>query len=153
MARRAGAGRHLHGRPTQPQLGSTYSRAARGTFCGVTLAESHAGRVPFFLPGSAADPGPAVARVFMGALSLVGLAAWLPLGAQVTLLLGEHGLSPARQLFEQTPSQGMGWWQLPALFFWVYGDAQLPAGCVLGATLCVLWTRQELGVTAPRLCR
>ncbi len=85
------------------------------------------------------DSGPAVARVFQRELALVFLIAWLSLGAQVTLLIGSHGLLPAhgwlQALREHTTA---GFAELPTWMWLGSSDALIRGGIWLGVALALL---------------
>jgi hypothetical protein len=79
-------------------------------------------------------------RVFLWLLGLVYLVAFASLGAQITGLVGEHGLLPAGRLLEWAGSMyGAQAWRLFPTVFWVgAGDAALQVGCWAGALLAAL---------------
>jgi hypothetical protein len=78
--------------------------------------------------------------LFLRALGLVYLAAFLSLRWQVAGLLGSDGLLPARSYLERAsmmlgPSAG---WQLPTLFWLDASDAALHGACVAGSVAALL---------------
>jgi predicted DCC family thiol-disulfide oxidoreductase YuxK len=79
-------------------------------------------------------------RVFLSALGLVYLMAFLSLGVQIRGLMGERGILPvaeflsaAREHFGET-----SFWRFPSLFWWITSDAALQGVCWAGAALSVL---------------
>lgn len=88
------------------------------------------------------------ARLFQRLLGLVLVAAWVSLGAQVQVLIGERGLAPARELFARAAEAGTGFWEMPSLFWLGASDAGLLAGVMLGALLGALASCGQ----RPRLC-
>jgi hypothetical protein len=92
--------------------------------------------------------GPRVARLFQRLLGLVAVAAWVSLGSQVLVLIGERGLLPARELFAQARDAGAGFLELPSLFWLGASDAGLLAGVMLGGLLGALAACGQ----RPRLC-
>jgi predicted DCC family thiol-disulfide oxidoreductase YuxK len=82
-----------------------------------------------------------VRRLFLWALALIYLDAFLSLLVQVRGLVGESGILPAAELLDYVRLRvpdGSRFWLLPTLF-WIDGsDAVLVAACVGGAALAVL---------------
>lgn len=96
-----------------------------------------------------AGSGPLVARVFQGLLALVFLDAWLSLGVQVRVLLGQRGLLPVAPFFDAVRAQkDVGLGELPSLLWWWASDAALLAHVGAGVLLALL----ALFNRRPRLC-
>jgi len=92
--------------------------------------------------------GPAVAQLFHRALAAVFLVAWISLGSQVRLLIGEHGLLPVADFVEAARARHvLSLLDFPTVFRWLPGDAWLVAGTIAGAALALL----ALAGVAPRL--
>ena len=78
-------------------------------------------------------PGPLTARLYLRALALVALAAWLSIGVQLRLLVGEDGLLPIAPLLRAARGAGLGWRDVPTLFWWGASDRALVGVVALGA--------------------
>jgi len=93
-----------------------------------------------------------VARTFQGLLALCFLVAFLSLGSQVVVLLGQDGLFPIAPVIEQNAESPLvGWWEYPTVFWLGASDGALVAGTIVGVTLSVvallgLWPRVCLGL-------
>jgi len=85
-----------------------------------------------------------VRDLFLRLLGVVFVVAFLSLLAQVTVLVGEHGLLPAREYLRTA----QGFLDAPTVFWLGCGDGTLRAGAVLGALLGV---GLACGI-APRWC-
>ena len=96
----------------------------------------------------AATSGPVVARAFQRALAALFAIAWLSLGWQVDVLLGQRGLLPAATYLDAARTAGVAWTGLPSLFWLDASDAALHAGIWTGPALSLAVL---LGL-APRLC-
>ena len=93
--------------------------------------------------------GPLVARLFQCLLALVFLDAWLSLGVQVRVLLGQHGLLPIAPFFDAVRAQkDIGLGELPSLLWWWTSDTALYAHVGAGVVLALL----ALFNLRPRLC-
>ena len=80
------------------------------------------------------------ARLFIGGLALVYLAAFVSLGVQIGGLVGGDGILPARDYLAAV-AQRFGserYWLFPTLFWFDAGDRTLQAACVAGAVASVL---------------
>ena len=89
------------------------------------------------------------ARLFIGGLALVYLAAFISLGVQIGGLVGSDGVLPARDYFAAV-AQRFGserYWLFPTLFWFDASDLSLQATCWAGAlaSLLLLWR------VAPRI--
>jgi hypothetical protein len=89
---------------------------------------------------AAADGYVLASRLFLKALALIYLAAFVSLGVQVTALAGAGGIFP---LAEQLSGVQGGSWlarllAYPSLFWLASGDAALEAACWIGAGAAVL---------------
>lgn len=88
--------------------------------------------------------GPEVARLFHGLLALVFLDAWISLGVQVRVLVGERGLLPWADFLAQVKalpaSEAIPFHALPTIFWWGASDRVLSAGVLVGIalSLCAL---------------
>jgi lipase maturation factor 1 len=112
-------------------------------------SEAPAGTAPILRPfDPGRDSGPAVAGVFQRAYAAVLLVAWASLASQVELLAGRDGLAPAAELLARAREQGLGWLELPTLFWLGDSDAWLQAGAWLGMALALL----ALWGVRPRAC-
>ncbi|HMI93991.1 MAG TPA: lipase maturation factor family protein, partial [Polyangiales bacterium] len=116
----------------------------------VTLASaSPSGTAPILRPfDPSLDSGPGVAGVFQRVFAAVLLVAWASLASQVELLAGSEGLAPAADLLASAREQGLGWLDLPTVFWLGDGDAWLQAGAWLGMALALL----ALCGVRPRTC-
>ena len=92
--------------------------------------------------------GPAVALLYQRSLAAIFLIAWLSLGVQVDGLIGSRGLLPAASLLATAAGHGVGFAELPTLFWLNAGDAALHAGIWIGAALSIA---ALLGIW-PRVC-
>ena len=91
-----------------------------------------ASRWPLWTFGS----GPAVARLYARTFALIGLVAWLSLGAQVRVLIGSRGLLPAGEFIAAARgTPGISVLDLPTIFWWFQADAVLVAGVAVGVLL------------------
>jgi predicted DCC family thiol-disulfide oxidoreductase YuxK len=82
-----------------------------------------------------------VRRLFLWALALVYLDAFLSMLVQVRALVGESGILPVADLLEYVRLRipdGRRFWLLPTLFWIDSSDAALVAACVGGGALAVL---------------
>jgi hypothetical protein len=96
-----------------------------------------------------AGSGPLVARLFQCLLALIFLDAWISLGVQIRVLLGQRGLLPVAPLFEAVRAQkNIGFGELPSLLWWWTSDAALFAHVGAGIVLALL----ALFNLRPRLC-
>jgi predicted DCC family thiol-disulfide oxidoreductase YuxK len=80
------------------------------------------------------------ARLFIGGLALVCLAAFVSLGVQIGGLVGSDGILPARDYLAAV-AQRFGverYWLFPTLFWFDAGDRTLQAACVAGAVASAL---------------
>ncbi len=78
--------------------------------------------------------------LFLRLLAAIYLVAFASLAAQVTGLLGEHGISPARDFFGQVGTS-LGWmrfWAVPSLFWWNSSDAVLVGAAWAGVALAAV---------------
>jgi len=83
----------------------------------------------------------AVRRLFLWALALVYLIAFLSLLVQVRGLLGAHGILPVAELLDyvrQRVPDARRFWLLPTVFWLDASDAALLAVCGAGAALAVV---------------
>lgn len=100
-------------------------------------------------PAWPSHTGPLAARLFHALLALVALVAWVSLGIQARLLIGERGLLPLVDLLEKVDARDVSWLDFPSLLRLTPGtDGWVLAGCGLGALLSVL----ALAGVLPRLC-
>ena len=78
--------------------------------------------------------------LFLRLLAAIYLVAFASLAVQATGLLGEHGISPAREFFARlTPDLGgMRFWAVPSLFWWNANDTVLAGAAWLGVALASL---------------
>jgi hypothetical protein len=92
--------------------------------------------------------GPAVAAVFQRALALVFLCAWLSLGWQVRVLIGERGLLPLWSFLDGAGA--LPFYAYPSLLRWqaLATDPVLLGGTIAGAVLALV----ALAGVRPRLC-
>ena len=100
------------------------------------------------------DPGPSTAQLAHRVYAAVLLAAWLSLGRQVLLLIGERGLLPAGETLQRARAAGASLFDLPTPFWLGHGDGVLLAGTVLGGALSIAillgrWPRTCLLISAP----
>lgn len=96
-----------------------------------------------------AGSGPLVARLFQCLLALIFLSAWLSLGVQVRVLLGQRGLLPVAPFFDAVRAQkNIGLGELPSLLWWWTSDNALYAHVGAGLLLALL----ALFNLRPRLC-
>ena len=87
-------------------------------------------------------------RLFHRLLAASFLVAWASLGVQVDVLIGSHGLLPAREFAEKlTEHPELSFLDAPTLFRSGASDAALHGGIAAGALLAVL----ALFGIAPRL--
>jgi predicted DCC family thiol-disulfide oxidoreductase YuxK len=78
--------------------------------------------------------------LFLRLLAAIYLVAFASLAVQVTGLLGEHGISPAREFFGRVGGN-LGWmrlWAVPSLFWWNSTDAVLAGAAWTGAALAAV---------------
>ncbi len=83
--------------------------------------------------------GPWVARVFQSTLALIFLAAFVSLGVQVDLMIGNRGLLPADDFLtglHQLPGASLA--AVPTVFWWGVNDAALSTGAWFGVALSSL---------------
>jgi hypothetical protein len=80
------------------------------------------------------NTGPLTARVYLRALALVSLAAWLSIGVQLRLLIGEGGLLPIAPLLDEARRLGIPFFELPTLFWLDASDHALVLAVALGAS-------------------
>jgi hypothetical protein len=92
--------------------------------------------------------GPAVARLYHRLLAAIFLIAWWSLGIQVDVLIGSRGLLPAATFLTAAQNGGVGFLQLPTVFWLDTSDTALHVGVWVGA---VLSAAALLGIR-PRLC-
>lgn len=90
-----------------------------------------------------AGPGPAPTYVLtrfliLRVLGLVCLAAFLSAVFQLVPLVGARGLTPAADELAALADAGVGFWQLPTLFWWDRADPALLAVSLVGAALSAL---------------
>jgi uncharacterized membrane protein YphA (DoxX/SURF4 family) len=78
--------------------------------------------------------------LFQRLLAVIFLIAWASLGVQVLELIGSRGLLPARPFLAAARDNGIGFGQLPTLFWLDVSDTILVAGVWVGAglALCAL---------------
>lgn len=77
------------------------------------------------------DPGTHFARsayLFGRLLGVVFLIAFVSFHVQLEGLVGDHGIEPARELFAALDANGLGFWQVPTLGYWL----SLHTICALG---------------------
>ena len=75
--------------------------------------------------------------LFLRLMAAIYLVAFASLAVQVTGLLGEQGISPARDFFGQVGA-GLGWirlWAAPSIFWWNASDVVLVSACWAGVAL------------------
>jgi lipase maturation factor 1 len=78
--------------------------------------------------------------LFLRLLAAIYLVAFASLAIQVTGLLGEHGISPAHDLFTRV-GVDLGWmrfWAVPSIFWWNSNDTVLVAATWLGVVFSAL---------------
>jgi predicted DCC family thiol-disulfide oxidoreductase YuxK len=78
--------------------------------------------------------------LFLRLLAAIYMVAFASLAVQVTGLLGEHGISPARDFFGQVGTN-LGWmrfWAVPSLFWWNSSDAVLVGAAWAGVALAAV---------------
>ena len=93
--------------------------------------------------------GPEVAALFHRLLALILLAAWLSLGVQVRLLIGERGLLPLADFVAAARAEGvLSFHAFPSFLAFAPGDGVLRAGVVAGVGLALL----SLFGALPRFC-
>jgi lipase maturation factor 1 len=88
------------------------------------------------LDGEAREPH--VGRLFRRLLAATFVIAWLSLGSQVRLLIGQRGLLPLASFVALLQDQHAGLGDAPTLLFWGASDAALLAGVALGLALSLL---------------
>jgi hypothetical protein len=99
-----------------------------------------------------AGSGPLVARLFQRLLALVFLDAWLSLGVQIRVLLGQRGLLPVAPFFAAMRAQkDIGLGELPSLLWWWTSDTALLTHVGAGVVLALLALFAPRGLL-PRLC-
>ncbi|MDX2167053.1 MAG: lipase maturation factor family protein [Deltaproteobacteria bacterium] len=98
--------------------------------------------------GAATHSGPLVARAFHRALAAIFAIAWASLLWQLEVLIGPRGLLPAASYLEAAQRQGIGFAQLPTLFWIDASPAALHAVAWGGLGLSIA----ALVGMAPRLC-
>lgn len=88
--------------------------------------------------------------VFLRALAIVYLVAFVSLGVQIDGLLGAHGIQPAGEYLARAESVlgESAKWRLPTVFWWNCDDAILRWTCWAGAAVAVLLILR----IAPALC-
>ena len=94
------------------------------------------------------DSGPDVARLFLRLLAAIFCVAWASLGWQLDVLIGQRGLLPAAPFLEAVRAQGVGFAQVPSVFWLRADDVALHGGIWLGLGLSLA----ALCGFAPRLC-
>jgi predicted DCC family thiol-disulfide oxidoreductase YuxK len=75
--------------------------------------------------------------LFLRLLAAIYIVAFASLAAQVTGLLGEHGISPAHDFFERVGTS-LGWmrfWAAPSVFWWNSSDKVLVGAAWMGVGL------------------
>ena len=121
------------------------------------------------------DSGPDVARLFLRLLAAIFCVAWASLGWQLDVLIGQRGLLPAAPFLEAVRAQGVGFAQVPSVFWLRADDVALHGGIWLGLGLSLareiasnhggqlsvesvvghgttmsLWLPERVGSTRPR---
>lgn len=85
-----------------------------------------------------AKAGPEVARLFQKLFAVVLGLAWWSLGRQVLVLVGERGLVPAGKTLERAALEGLGFSDMPTVFWLSASDRWLVGGITVGMLLAVL---------------
>jgi hypothetical protein len=98
--------------------------------------------------------GPLIARVYLRALALVVLIAWLSLGAQLEVLIGSNGLLPWFQAMQVLQQRHVPFWSFPSVLRLVQTDSGLwifwSAG-MLSALLALLAPPSVTPSATPRV--
>jgi predicted DCC family thiol-disulfide oxidoreductase YuxK len=100
------------------------------------------------------DPRPSTyfrsRRLFVGALGVISLSAFLSLRVQVDGLVGTKGIAPAGELLSAARGQlgGRAYALLPSIFWLGAGNGALHAACAAGAILSILLAADVL----PAFC-
>jgi predicted DCC family thiol-disulfide oxidoreductase YuxK len=78
--------------------------------------------------------------LFLRLLAAIYLVAFASLAAQVTGLLGSHGISPAHDFLARvgTDLGWMRWWAAPSVFWWNSSDVVLAGAAWMGVGLAVI---------------
>ena len=106
-----------------------FAAAAEATYRQVATHRNAAYKITRALWGTSVEPSTykSASALFMRALALIYLIAFASFGRQVRGLIGEQGIQPAADFFNEVTRQygAAGHWLVPTLFWWTHSDIAL----------------------------